>query len=300
MENPVIFTDLDGTLLDHDSYSFAPAIESLKALSQGNIPLILNTSKTFAELRALIEALAPYYPQISTMPLIVENGAAVLVPESFLENSPLKKQFEGSQLHGHYVMSFAPSRASLQSFIIKELSAFQSSFKSFSRLGIAGIAECTGLNPAAAALADQRDFSEPLLWLGSDSEKQALRTLVESQDMTMLEGGRFIHITSGYNKAKAMLACKALMQALAQEQALGQANSANGADAETQLTTIALGDGGNDVAMLDAADYAVAIKNAKGEHPGVDQALKAEGCLIFTEACGPSGWNAALKTLLAL
>lgn len=46
MSRLVISTDMDGTLLDHDSYDFASALPFLQQLSAVGIPDILNTSKT--------------------------------------------------------------------------------------------------------------------------------------------------------------------------------------------------------------------------------------------------------------
>ena len=42
----LIFTDLDGSLLDHHSYSFAPAVPLLAELDALGIPVIPITGKT--------------------------------------------------------------------------------------------------------------------------------------------------------------------------------------------------------------------------------------------------------------
>lgn len=44
--NYLIFTDLDGTLLDHETYKFDEAKEMLDFIKQNDIPLIIVTSKT--------------------------------------------------------------------------------------------------------------------------------------------------------------------------------------------------------------------------------------------------------------
>src|SRR5690606_41324218 len=49
----LVFTDLDGTLLNHQNYSFAPAKEALALLKYRSIPLIIATSKTFSEVVVL-------------------------------------------------------------------------------------------------------------------------------------------------------------------------------------------------------------------------------------------------------
>ncbi len=49
----VVFTDLDGTLLDHDSYSYTAAEPALDFIRNNNIPLIFTTSKTAIEVEEL-------------------------------------------------------------------------------------------------------------------------------------------------------------------------------------------------------------------------------------------------------
>ena len=49
----VIFTDLDGTLLDHETYSWATAEPALKRLRKEGVPLIMVSSKTRLEIEVL-------------------------------------------------------------------------------------------------------------------------------------------------------------------------------------------------------------------------------------------------------
>ena len=78
----LIFTDLDGSLLDHDSYSFEPAKRLLKNLESANIPVIPITSKTFAEVAVLRTILNNRHP------FVVENGAAIAIPNKYFSSMP--------------------------------------------------------------------------------------------------------------------------------------------------------------------------------------------------------------------
>ncbi|MEM9278462.1 MAG: HAD-IIB family hydrolase, partial [Pseudomonadota bacterium] len=66
----IFFTDLDGTLLDHETYSHEPAREALDAIRNNDIPLILASSKTAAEIEPLRNELG-----FDHCEAIVENGA---------------------------------------------------------------------------------------------------------------------------------------------------------------------------------------------------------------------------------
>lgn len=70
----LIFTDLDGTLLDHDTYSWQPAAPALSFLRERSIPWILCTSKTRAEVERLRAEMG------HTHPFIVENGGGIYIP----------------------------------------------------------------------------------------------------------------------------------------------------------------------------------------------------------------------------
>lgn len=49
--NLVVFTDLDGTLLDHEDYSYEAARDGMERIRYQQIPLIFTTSKTRLEIK---------------------------------------------------------------------------------------------------------------------------------------------------------------------------------------------------------------------------------------------------------
>ena len=77
MERIIVFTDLDGTLLDHHTYSYVPAAPVLERLEAEGHPLILNSSKTRDEMVALRAEFGNRHP------FVVENGGAVCVPREY-------------------------------------------------------------------------------------------------------------------------------------------------------------------------------------------------------------------------
>lgn len=78
----LVFTDLDGSLLDHHNYSYRDALPQLRALERLQIPVIPATSKTRSEISQLRDELANEHP------FITENGAAVLIPVGYFAERP--------------------------------------------------------------------------------------------------------------------------------------------------------------------------------------------------------------------
>jgi len=73
----VVFTDLDGTLLDLSDYSYQAALPAVRYLQKQGIPIVFCSSKTRAEQ-------AVYQQKLDIDdPFIVENGGAVYLPESY-------------------------------------------------------------------------------------------------------------------------------------------------------------------------------------------------------------------------
>src|SRR5713226_6564538 len=73
----LIFTDLDGTLLDARTYSWAGAEPALAEIERRRIPLVLVTSKTRAEVEPLRRKLGHAHP------FITENGGGVFIPDGY-------------------------------------------------------------------------------------------------------------------------------------------------------------------------------------------------------------------------
>ncbi len=74
---PVVFTNLDGTLLDRDTYSYAAAVPALERLRHKKIPLVFCSAKTRAEQEA-------YRSELGIGdPFIVENGGAIFIPHGY-------------------------------------------------------------------------------------------------------------------------------------------------------------------------------------------------------------------------
>lgn len=169
----VIFTDLDGSLLNHEDYSFEEAMPSLEYIKMHNIPLIFTTSKTRHECEILQKEMG------IIAPFIVENGAAVYYPDGLVDQLGLQHE-------------------EIKSFMDCHIDTFQ--ILSFSNMKIEDIMEYTLFTYEQAEIAKSRDFSEPFL-IHDERRLTELEKLAEMQGMKILKGGRFYHCV-GINQDK--------------------------------------------------------------------------------------------------
>ncbi|MCL6544106.1 MAG: HAD-IIB family hydrolase [Bryobacteraceae bacterium] len=261
----LVFTDLDGTLLDHETYVFEPALPALERLAVRGVPLIFCTSKTRAETE---------YWRARTgnrWPFVVENGGAVYVPPgSFPFPVP------GAVRRGEYeVLEFGTPYSQLVEALRQAEQRSGCRVRPFHRLSAEQIAVITGLPPPQAELAAQREYDEPFEILDPQLAEQLLRE-IESQGFRWTRGGRFYHITGNNDKAAALRALTALYRRL-----------------EPALVTIALGDGLNDAAMLAAADQAFVMPSAQSS-----RLLEMVPGARLAPQPGPVGWARAILEMV--
>jgi mannosyl-3-phosphoglycerate phosphatase len=273
----IIFTDLDGTLLDHHDYGFAPALPALDALRQARIPLVLTTSKTLAEARLLNDDLDN--PQA----LIVENGGAIAIPEAmtgqlFSGQPDAMADIAGvDTAEDHLVLRSSPAYATIRDFITRQRDASGYRLTGFGDMTPADISRHTGLSISDAALAAKRLCSEPFLWHDSDTRLQDFRREAAHVGLGITRGGRFWHLMGDTSKARAMHRLQAWMDR-------NRAPS----------MTVALGDSDNDREMLEQADIAVCVRR----HDGTILDCAGRRRTILTDHAGPAGWNNAILEIL--
>lgn len=267
MAAQLIFTDLDGTLLNTQTYGYAAALPVLEQLRSAQIPVIPVTSKTRAEVAALMGELG------LTDPFIVENGSAVFIPlESDRFDLPPGEDIDGYrvlQLGCPYVVARAGLKA-LAQFIGRPL-------KGFGDWTVAQIQQMTGLSDAAAAQAKGREFSEPFM-TPKNIDAEVLNENASELGFRVVVGGRFSHlIGADAGKGAAIAALKNLYQSRSAE----------------PLITIGLGNSPNDLGLLETVDHPIVIPEVDGPHPQL-----ADRGWAIAPAPAPEGWAQAIENLL--
>ncbi len=254
----MIVTDLDGSLLDHHDYNWDAASEWLTRLKQHAIPVVICSSKTAAEIIPLQKRLG-----LAGSPFIAENGARIA-------------------LNGEQRLADEPREPYLQ--LCQTLRKLQSDFRftGFHDFSDAEVARFTGLTLTEASQSRLRDASEVVLWRDDGDKLDDFRAALAEHHLALTQGGRFWHVLpAGSGKGVALTQ---LQQHLAQQ------------EARTRIT-IGLGDGPNDVPMLDQVDYAVVIKGFSKTPVRLQR--EDHQHVYHTAHVGPLGWREGLDYFLA-
>jgi mannosyl-3-phosphoglycerate phosphatase len=262
----LIFTDLDGTLLDHETYSFRPALPAIRALKEKNVPLIICTSKTKAEIEETRKQLHITHPFIS------ENGGAIFVPKKYFR---LPFSFDKEDTN-YLIIELGISYQRIRKVLSQIQIAFPGKVRGFGDLTAKEVASLCSLSLSKAKLAKKREYDEPFL-LDDKSAEETIEKIANRSDLHLTKGGRFYHLLGSNDKGKAVSMLKALYK-----------------KEKGKIKTVGLGDSLNDLPMLKVVDYPVLVAKPDSGH---DPSVKLYN-LIFAEGIGPYGWNKAVLELL--
>ena len=262
----VVFTDLDGSLLDHETYSYEKAHAALNLLRERRIPLVFTTSKTRPEVEILQAGMG------IREPFIVENGAAVYFPDEYGG----MRMHTGSHRPPYYVIQLGMPYPEIRKFITALKPHFN--IRGFGDMSPDEVGRLTGLPPGQVSLAMQREFTEPFI-LDGESKIGDLEPLAERRGLKIVRGGRFYHlIGSEQDKGRAVQLAVSVFRSRAPE----------------GLTTIGLGDAANDFPMLKCVDIPILIPHPDGTYEDVDLPN-----LRKANRPGSRGWNEMVMELLA-
>lgn len=268
MRKPVIFTDLDGTLLHPKTYSFDAALQALDTLRAKSIPLVLCSSKTRKEIEY-------YRGKIgNTDPFISENGGAVFIPKGYFSVDLEQYSPEDG---GDYVIKRLGAKYRDLRGAVGELREKGFDIRGFGDMTPEEIAVATGLGGDEAAMAKMREFDEPFLFRGDDNEREKLVDAVRTKGFNLTRG-LFYHILGNSDKGRAV---SILIDIYRRQYG--------------EIMTAAFGDSLNDLPMLRLVDHPVIVeKHGRGYDPHFtdEDFYRAEGV-------GPTGWNRAVMRLLS-
>lgn len=260
----VVVTDLDACLLDERTYSWAPARPAVEALRARGVPLVLSSSKTFAEIAPLAAELG------GVRAVLAENGGALI---------------EAAEPGGLVGLDWALAELGLgvvRPVLVDALDAIAAevgaTVRGFSTLSAAALAAMTDLPPAAAALALDRHYDEPFILV--DGDPVALARAAAVRGLQITRGGRFHHLLGPNDKGAAL---RRLVERMAKR--------------GPRPICVTLGDSPNDLTMLQAGERPVVVPRPDGR-PDATLAAALPGAEL-APAPGPEGWNRAVLAVLA-
>jgi len=261
----IIFTDLDGSLLNHHDYSFEEAMPALSMIKASGIPLIITTSKTRREVEIVREEM-----EIND-PFIVENGGGVYFPDAYQH---LDLQV-GQRKAGYIIIEMGVTYERIRHCFTTLRSRFNA--RGMGDMSIKEISDITGLSMLKAELASHREFTEPFM-LDSDRDIDVLDHFVRSHGMKITRGGRFYHLM-GLRQDKG--AAVNFVRNIFRRQ-MG-----------VNMISIGIGDRDNDRPMLEEVDIPVLIPRPGGDYSDIH----LPG-LVKAEAPGARGWNDVILRIL--
>jgi mannosyl-3-phosphoglycerate phosphatase len=263
----VIFTDIDGTLLD----SYFPDLNKAKKLVektlQNGIHLILCSSKTELEqdlIRSNIQLKEPF---------IVENGGATIIPLGYFK----KSKFDHSKkFQNKYIIETGGSSSKIRSLLKKIRTKHKINFKGTSDLSIPELSKITKLSEDYAERMIKRKYSETIVQIDSKDMPNFVIN-VEELGLKVIPGGQYFDITLGNDKGTA---AKILMDIFRREY-------------ENNVIFFGIGDSKNDESMLSLMNLPILVQKAdtSWQNLRIDNLQKVNGI-------GTKGWEVALEIIL--
>lgn len=256
MTHALIFTDLDGTLLDAETYSWQVSLPALQRLYTPDRRVIFCSAKTASEQRHIRHAVG------HNDPYIVENGSAAIMTR-------VDKNDDAVPDNMIQVFGLPAPQVRRRLEVVRQVTGL--ALPAFSQMPTHQVVRLTGLDAAAAARAQQRDYSETVVLprAADDATIAQFQAACAAQDLKAPSGGRFYTVT-GANADKGA-AVRYIINTYRQR--LGDVRS------------IGIGDSPNDASMLAAVDSAYLVKRPDGTWRDV-----AVAGLIRLDGIGPAGF----------
>lgn len=295
----VVFTDIDGTLVDINTAEYGKETDKLiRLIKERNIPLILTSAKTRLEQNKIREDLG-----ISD-PFIVENGGAIVIPKGYFPDYALRDikyplretqetKNEARDVNHEIVVELGKPADYIRAKLSDIRKKYSINFRGVADISVEKLSNLALISREQAKRMAQRNYGETILQIQSEDIARFIK-YVQEDGMKVIHGGRFFDVTVGTDKGIAVGILKKLFKD----------------KFHNNVKFFGIGDSTNDIPMLNLMDIPILVQRQDsswvddGEikmKNAVDSSHISSNKLIKIEGIGPNGWeNAIHKIILEL
>jgi mannosyl-3-phosphoglycerate phosphatase len=186
-----VFTDIDGTIID-ENYSLKDTQSAIEKLLDLNVHIILCSSKTRLEIEYYRDKIGIKDPFIS------ENGAAIFIPKGYFNSN----HYHTRQTAQYDIVELGIAHSAIRKKLERIRKKSACNIIGFGDMSVEEIADDNGLPLELAALAKQREYSEP--FIAKHYNEKVLFDLIEKEGLHCIKSGRYHHLTGRHDKGKAV------------------------------------------------------------------------------------------------
>ena len=253
-----IFTDLDASLIQRDTFKFDEIKDYIKSLISKGIYIIPNTSKTEIEINEFNKELGLNLPYIS------ENGSSInglnLINKNFPNQINLSRDKDDIF---KIFKKIVPENLKVKCRLIFKMEKKVQS-------------EIFGLSGKKLKDALNRNYSIPFIFSGNLDQRRQLNEIVNKGGLTLHEGGRVINICDNVSKVKSMNKIIKMVK-----------------KTEDNVKIIGVGDNYNDLDMLKNSNIACLVFNDQFTM----EPININNCIVSKNPA-PIGWQEVVKMAL--
>ena len=265
-EQIVVVTDIDASLLEAGTRSLSDERAALNFLAERSIPLIINSSRSRAEIERLHHTLD------IVMPFISEHGSALFLPHQCLPFVPHNAR---TAVGGH-VIEFGQRYYQVVDTLRLVCRELHIDVVGFAELSIDEVARELDISSAEAQLVKLREYTELFrIEDGSDATLSRLFKALRRRGLRCYQRGRHYLVSATPNRAESLQTLKSLWKRAWGEHVM-----------------VGLGDSEDDVSWLQFVDVPIFVENGRSGIPA--RVLSKLPTVRLTERPGRQGWSDAI------
>lgn len=257
----IVFTDIDGTLIDMYTGKFKGTDRLIKILIKNRVPVVLCSAKTRSEQEYIRANLG------LSDPFIVENGGAVVIPDGYFDDQELNMY---TMKDGYHLIEIGGRSSEIKEKLSRIRNDFKIEFKGASDLTLNELSKKLNMSLPFAKRMSRREYGETILEIDHQDLNRFIKICKEN-GLKVIHGGRYIDITLGNDKGKATQ----VLIDLFKKKYLPR-----------DVIFIGFGDSENDLPMLKLMDRPVLVQRTDGSW--YESKMKN---VIKSTGIGPVGWK---------